>query len=202
MDKILWVVEKRESGAYYMEKTDKRYVQTHSRIYRTFEELILTYPYGEVTVSMLVREVGINRKTFYLHYASLDALLDELVDRIAAEIVGYMEVQQTLFTEEAIEGYVQMLARNLPLHKRLICAPEYLFVFQRVSETVVKRRFERMRGDYALDGFRLRAATAAISMVTMQTYRSWLMEEMPISAGELAAFVNQMLSGNMITMLR
>ena len=74
-----------------MEKTDKRYVQTHGRIRQTFEELILSYPYSEVTVSMLVREIGINRKTFYLHYESLDALLDELVDDIAAEIVAYME---------------------------------------------------------------------------------------------------------------
>jgi len=185
-----------------MEKTDKRYVQTHGRIRQTFEELILSYPYSEVTVSMLVREIGINRKTFYLHYESLDALLDELVDDIAAEIVAYMEEQELLFSEEAIEAYLQMLAQKLPLHKRLICEPEYYFVFQRVCDTVVKCRLSGVSEVFALDGFRLRAATEAISMVTMQTYRRWLLEEMPISAHELAVFLSQMLSGDMIRMLR
>lgn len=185
-----------------MEKTDKRYVQTHGRIRQTFEELILSYPYSEVTVSMLVREIGINRKTFYLHYESLDALLDELVDDIAEEIVAYMEGQQELFSEAAIEAYLEMLAQKLPLHKRLICAPEYYFVFQRVCETVVERRLDGARETFALDGFRLRAATEAISMVMMQTYRRWLLEEMPISARELSGFLNQMLSGDMIRILR
>ena len=184
-----------------MEKTDKRYTRTHSCIQQAFEDLILTHNYSDITVSMLVQKVGINRKTFYLHYTSLDALLDELVDGIASEIVGYMQVQQVLFTEEAIEDYLRVLAEKLPLHRRLICAPEYFFVFQRVCDTVVQRRFEQTKGNYALDGFRLRAATAAISMVTMQTYRSWLLEDMPIPPRELAAFLNQMLVGDMIRML-
>lgn len=181
---------------------DKRYVQTHSRIRQTFERLILDHPYGEITVSMLVQEIGINRKTFYLHYESLDILLDELVNDIAEEIVAYMEGQELLFSGEAIEAYLQMLAQNLPLHKRLICAPEYYFVFQRVCETVVRKRVVGASETFALDGFRLRAATEAISMVTMQTYRRWLLEEMPIPARELAVFLNQMLSGDMIRMLR
>ena len=107
-----------------------------------------------------------------------------------------------MFSEEAIEAYLQMLAQKLPLHKRLICEPEYYFVFQRVCDTVVKRRLSGGADVFALDGFRLRAATEAISMVTMQTYRRWLLEEMPISAHELAGFLSQMLSGDMIRMLR
>ncbi len=185
-----------------MKKTDKRYVQTHGRIRQAFEQMILTYNYSEITVSMLVQEIGINRKTFYLHYESLDALLDELVDDIAGEIVIHMEGQPELFSEKAIEAYLHMLSQKLPLHKRLICAPEYLFVFQRVCDTVVERRLAGVLERYALEGFRLRAATAAISMVTMQTYRSWLLEDMPISAHELAALLKQLISGDMIGMLR
>ena len=77
-----------------MEKSDKRYVSTHNKIKKTFEQLVLTHAYGDITVSMLVREVGINRKTFYLHYPSLEALMDELVESIAEEIVTYMQLQK------------------------------------------------------------------------------------------------------------
>lgn len=185
-----------------MEKTDKRYVQTHRRIRQSFEAMILTHEYRDITVSALSERVGINRKTFYLHYESLDGLLDELVDEIAGQIVSYMDAKQPMFSDAAIEGYVQMLAQKLPLHKRLICAPEYLFVFQRVCQTVVQRRMVQVSGTYALEGFRLRAALEAISMVVMQTYRSWLQEDMPISAGELSRLIRQLLSEDMIAVLR
>lgn len=185
-----------------MKKTDRRYVQTHSRIRQSFEELILTCDYREISVSGLVERVGINRKTFYLHYDSLDALLDELVEEIAGEIVSYMALNQPLFSEAAIEGYLEMLSQKLPLHKRLICAPAYLFVFHRVCDSVLRQRMSQTRGAYALEGFRLRAATEAISMVIMQTYRSWLQENMPITIPELARLIHQMLSEDLIAMLR
>lgn len=185
-----------------MNKTDRRYVQTHSKIRQSFEAMILVRDYRDITVSSLVEEVGINRKTFYLHYASLDALLDELVEEIAGEIVSYMELKQPQFSEAAIEGYLEMLSQKLPLHKRLICAPEYLFVFHRVCNTVMRQRMAQEKGTYALDGFRLRAATEAISLVIMQTYRSWLQENMPIPARELAHLIYQMLSEDLIGMLR
>jgi len=39
-------------------------------------------------------------------------------------------------------------------------------------------------------------------MVVMQTYRSWLQENMPISTRELASFLYQMLTEDLIAMLR
>lgn len=185
-----------------MNKTDRRYVQTHGKIRQSFEQMILNRDYREITVSSLVEEVGINRKTFYLHYESLDALLDELVQEIAGEIVSYMELHQPMFSEAAIEGYLQMLSQKLPLHRRLICAPEYQFVFHRVCDRVMRQRMEQARGYYAPEGFRLRTATEAVSLIIMQTYRSWLQEDMPISTRELAHLIYRMLSEDLIGMLR
>ena len=39
-------------------------------------------------------------------------------------------------------------------------------------------------------------------MVIMQTYRSWLQENMPIPARDLARLTHQMLSEDLIAMLR
>ena len=150
---------------------------------------------------MLVKELGINRKTFYLHYDSLDELLNELADEIAEEIVLYMQGHQPLFSQSSIEGYLELLSHKLPLHKRLICSPEYLFVFERVSRTIVKR-CRKGEERYILEGFLLSAATEAVSLVLMQTYRNWLKAEMPVSSKELAGFLHRMLTGNMIEMLR
>jgi len=116
--------------------------------------------------------------------------------------VSYMALNQPLFSEAAIEGYLEMLSQKLPLHKRLICSPEYLFVFHRVCDSVLRQRMSQTRDAYTLEGFRLRAAIEAISMVVMQTYRSWLQENMPISARELARFIHKMLSEDLIAMLR
>lgn len=203
MDKVgIFVAKCGKMKGEFVEKADKRYVTTHGKIKKTFENLVLTHPYSAITVSMLVQEVGINRKTFYLHYPSLDALVDEMVEDIAGETGAYLREHPARFTVEALEGFLQMLSSNLPLHKRLVCAAEYRFVFQRVCDRVTQQQVEHSRREYALDGFALRAAMEAISTVVMQTYRSWLMEDMPISAHELAVLINRLLTADMVAMLR
>ena len=203
MDKTaVFVAKCGNAEGMFVEKADKRHVATHKRIRETFENLILVHPYHMITVSMLVQEVGINRKTFYLHFPSLDALVDELVDDIAAEIVDYMGLQQLQFSQRALEGYLQMLDQKLPLHRRLICSPEYSFVYHRVCDTVVRRRLRQLQAPLDLADFRLYAAMEAVSLIVMQTYRSWLLADMPLTTTELAALINRLLTDNILSMLR
>ncbi len=60
-----------------MKQKSKQYNATHLHIQRCFLELLESQSYETITVTAVSKQAGINRKTFYLHYASLDALLEE-----------------------------------------------------------------------------------------------------------------------------
>ncbi len=54
---------------------DLRYRKTEALIQKTFRELLAEMDYQQITIQELSLRAQINRKTFYLHYASMDDLL-------------------------------------------------------------------------------------------------------------------------------
>ena len=67
-----------ESGT---KKIDRRVLKTRQAIEEALASLILKTDYDKITVSALAKEANINRKTFYLHYDSVDDVLDTMTKR-------------------------------------------------------------------------------------------------------------------------
>lgn len=61
-------------------KTDRRTLYTRQVIKDAFLELISKTTYEKINVTMLCRQADIARATFYLHYDSLDEVLDSVLD--------------------------------------------------------------------------------------------------------------------------
>lgn len=57
---------------------DLRYRKTEALIQKTFRELLAEMDYQQITIQELSLRAQINRKTFYLHYASMDDLLHRM----------------------------------------------------------------------------------------------------------------------------
>ncbi len=72
-------------------KKDLRYKKTHEAIQLHFRELLKTTPYEKISVTSLAKNAGINRKTFYLHYGTLDDLLQELGREIVSKGTSRVE---------------------------------------------------------------------------------------------------------------
>ena len=62
-----------------MDRKDKRVARTEKAIREAFFKLLGDVDYEKISVSALAREAGVDRKTFYLHYKSIDALADEIL---------------------------------------------------------------------------------------------------------------------------
>ena len=63
--------KKKSSG-----KIDRRVLKTRAAIKAALDKLVKEQGMDKLTVSALAREANIDRKTFYLHYDSIDALID------------------------------------------------------------------------------------------------------------------------------
>lgn len=86
----------RESG----ERTapDRRVVRTRKAIRQAFLTLMQETEYQKITITGIAREADIDRKTFYLHYQSVEDLANEIVqdeaDRDRAHMPGLPREQR------------------------------------------------------------------------------------------------------------
>ncbi len=74
-------------------KLDKRVVKTRTAIHEAFRHLICERGLDKVTVSALARQAKIDRKTFYLHYGSVQALFDEEVESLVERILSCVDIE-------------------------------------------------------------------------------------------------------------
>lgn len=58
--------------------SDKRVVRTKKAIKGALFRLLQTKDISDITISELTAEAGVNRRTFYTHYANLTDILDEI----------------------------------------------------------------------------------------------------------------------------
>ena len=68
-------------------KEDLRIQRTRESIRETFEKMICEMDYEQITVKELAQRARINRKTFYLHYNTLDDLLREIQNEMAQNFI-------------------------------------------------------------------------------------------------------------------
>ncbi len=73
------------------QQEDLRVTKTRRSIKQTFINMLCEMEYEKITVQELTARAMINRKTFYLHYSTLDELLNELQDETMQKFLKRIE---------------------------------------------------------------------------------------------------------------
>ena len=125
-------------------RLDRRIVRSRNAILSAFERLLMEKPLADITVSAIAREANVDRKTFYVHFGTVDGLLDAIAVDVVEMIVD--SVEKTLAsmdgdTNERALGAAatffktvnEALCNNLVLNRQLI--ENIRLVFVRRSST-------------------------------------------------------------------
>lgn len=112
-------------------RLDRRIVRSRNAILSAFERLLMEKPLADITVSAIAREANVDRKTFYVHFGTVDGLLDAIAEDVVGMIVD--SVERTLASlgsdpnERALGAAVtffrtvnEALCNNLVLNRQLI----------------------------------------------------------------------------------
>ncbi len=122
---------------------DRRVVRTKKAIRSTFEQMIIGMEYPDITIKELTLRAGINRKTFYLHYASLeelfDELRDELIEKLTRVVDGPAEDKDEVRLEQMLARFHGAVMENPPLHEKLMFGSSYQFFFSSVNAALMKK---------------------------------------------------------------
>ena len=178
------------------ERQDRRVVRSKRAIVQAFERLLLERPLEEITVSAIAREAGVDRKTFYQHYGSIDGL----IDAIAAEAVGYVLDAVEEARSAADGGDDERFSMFFSRVNEVVCRD--IAVSRRYFESVpTDKLLEHMREPFARGIIERRllardvpdayveCCTSYVLGGLIAAYRSWLLSNRSMPIEEMVSMV-------------
>lgn len=176
-----------------MEHTSKdlRVRRTIRSIRTAFDELILEKRFDEISITELAERAEINRKTFYLHYLSLDDLLKERQDEIVEKFLEYVESEtKDLDVTGCVKKFYHYLSECGEVEQKLLCSSDYGFFYENVTNAMLEspsftRFYEVTEHPYVV-----RAYCVAISTI----FRAWLLNGRDIDLDELVEYTGILLN--------
>ncbi|MDO4399929.1 MAG: TetR/AcrR family transcriptional regulator [Coriobacteriia bacterium] len=175
-------------------KQDLRVKRTRNAIRHAFEEMVLTEDFDRITVKAVTERAGINRKTFYLHYETIEALYDDILGSILDDF--FERYEETPDVPEDIGGHAQrfflFMAQQPEYVERMVCQPSYYRFGERVYwEQMSRYRAEGNPFRWMPDGQK-RLVMRFIRSTALEFYRGWVAEGKGVPKQEASQLVAQL----------
>lgn len=112
-----------------MATIDKRALRTQRALLTALETLAVTHRYQAITVTLLTQQAGINRKTFYLHYDTLDDLVTQFSDQITAQLAAIIQRRPIAYVYHhpgvLLDDFIQFVEGHSAAVKRVLFSDDY-----------------------------------------------------------------------------
>ena len=172
---------------------DLRIRRTRDAIRKAFTTMMLKKDYKEITIKDLARTANINRKTFYLHYDSLDDLLEEIQQEIADEFVNRIAVfkGQADLARLTKEFFLYSLEGG-GLNEHINCDESCRFMSNKIMKKIMDKSAQYTNLDE--DKYRQNIINAFLTAASMEIFRQWVADGKKIPLEEIIAFTTQLLN--------
>ena len=179
-------------------KEDLRVRKTREAIHQTFKEMICEMDYNEITIKELTARAQINRKTFYLHYAGLDDLLEELQDELADTFIKRKVSYSNMNDIRALIRLFFEHAAHMPLfHERLLCSGSYQPVWEKINKKIMEHRRETNRGVFQMDEYAENLVFAYYGANSTLLYRQWVADGKKLPLEDLIEIATKLICNGM-----
>lgn len=178
------------------ERIDPRVERTRRAIKDAFRELVCEKDAGRITVKELTERAGINRKTFYLHFETIEELYSALLDDIMNTF--FAERETTPDKPKDIWGHAQrffLFLTEQPLSTELlICSPGTYDDFGRKLYLDQMNRY-RSAGDNPfawLPDDKMELVLNFIRSTALDFYRQWVKGGKTVEPHEAAELLSEL----------
>lgn len=177
--------------------SDLRVVRTRNALRAAFEELMAEDTLDKITVKALAERAGVNRKTFYLHYETIEAFYDEITNDLMNEFFEHHEkaVDDPWDMDGHARRFFRYLAAQPPMIESLVCSPNLYDFGERIYATQMNRYRsfaddDFWRGDMTADAEEL--VCALIRNMALEFYRQWVRRGKTVPVEEAAQLLGLM----------
>jgi len=177
---------------------DPRAIRSRTAIHKAFTELMRTKPYQKITITDITGKAGIARHTFYNHYQTKAALLDNLVDSILEEFFLILKDWNLFLADPAqqhalLTAFFQSWRDNAEIVDLLRAVDIEFVIMERLKAFFTRFFYEKVSRD--MPGVDLELAKYVISFNSYSLLGiliPWFASGMEQKPEDLAGFYNQL----------
>ncbi len=154
---------------------DLRVRRTRAAIEAAFREMVCEMPAGAITVKGLTDRAQIHRKTFYLHYSSIEALFEDMLQTLAQRYFDEIDaISDSMPIDEINRVFFRRVARQDRFYERLMTAPEYRDFANRLFTISLQYNRERHNPYAHLGADEQNIVNTFLVSGTLDMYRQWI----------------------------
>ena len=186
-------VEKDEVPA---RRVDRRVRRSRRAMMGAFDQLIMTTPLEEITVSAIAREADVDRKTFYQHFGTIDGLLDAIAEEVVSELEDVSPLRAFF---DALSDH---LCQNAMLGQRYCEHVPSELLFDHLARPLTRQIVERgfVRGDLSDERLEMFLTFGLGGLFSL--YRWWLLSDRSIPLDEVARCACVLVEGGTLAYAR
>ncbi|MDD5948313.1 MAG: TetR/AcrR family transcriptional regulator [Lachnospiraceae bacterium] len=188
-------------------ETDRRIRKTKNSIRESFMELIMEKNFSEITVKEIASRADISRRTFYMHYSSIDAILDEMNAELS------QRVQQLFYNRDFTHAQMsdikdlfcelnEILNRNYAFYKRLCSLDSYGFFVQMLNLVLKDIIATTLEQTFHLEEQAKHAYSEYISGGIISLYVNWLRTDSNFTLDQLVDIAAQITYGGIRSLVQ
>ena len=120
-----------------MANTDLRIQRTKKILKDTFNEMIVTTDFEKITIKDLCDKAMINRRTFYLHYSSIEDILEDFISDYTHEYYDLIKDFDTIEeVDELVRMYFTYSEEKGMMFERINTSPNFEYIRLRMIQKV------------------------------------------------------------------
>lgn len=184
-------------------RLDRRIVRSRNAILSAFERLLMEKPLADITVSAIAREANVDRKTFYVHFGTVDGLLDAIAEDVVEMIVDSVELtlaslggnpnERALGAAETFFKTInEALCNNLMLNRQLIENIPLDDFMARLREPLERKIAERDLLPHGLKDEMFDYYLAFLLSGIIGIYRTWALSDGSVPIERISEVANNL----------
>ena len=174
-------------------KTDLRVLKTQTAIKDTFKQMVIEMDASQITIKELTDRAMIHRKTFYLHYTTIEALYEDILKGLSEEYAKEMDkiASDAPFTETN-RVFFTFMAKQEPYIEKIICTSSYREFSDKLFVSMLVHNRSRYNPYAAYTIEQQNIINTFLGTTSINMYRRWIQDKKKLPLEELIQLSGQL----------
>ena len=189
-----------------LDKTDRRVERTRSAIINAFKEMIIEKDFKQITIKELAERADINRKTFYLHYESMEEILFDLSIELSDQIFESLNDRDFFNPDcydinilvECIDGIINS---NYELTRKIISSDSYRFFSRNIRDLVKDSFIRKIRGKIKVNEYIMNLVSDYVASGFAKVLKDWFEDPGDLSSHDIAQLISALIYNGIMGVL-
>ena len=173
------------------DKPDLRVQRTREAIRKIFEEMICEMDYEQITIKELTERAAINRKTFYLHYNTLDDLLRELQNEMINNFINRTAgLNPSRDIDKITREFFLFHEEYGKLGDRITRNGSYDYISRQMARQIMEQTWEK-----SWEPLVQKIIMTFVAQSTIAIYKQWMADGKKIPLEEIIELCSKLIRG-------